>query len=159
MTARLPAVAVAALAAACTLPPATPPLAPPAADPPPPAEEAPARERQTLVLPEDALERDGTEPTAAIGREALPSPDHLVGLGGGDLVALLGPPDFRRQDHPAQVWRYRDAACVLDVFLYARGSGALRVAHVEARGHSVVHVPARRCLDSLLRTRNGGPAG
>ena len=165
MTRRLAALTAAALTAACTLPPPTPPLTKPsAAATPAPAAPAetpapPEPRRQTLVLPDAALDPDAAGRTVAVGREALPGRRHLLGLADGDLVALLGPPDFRRRDDPAQVWRYRDSACVLDVFLYRQASGTLKVAHVEARGHSVVHMPARRCLDSLLQTRNERPAG
>ncbi len=56
----------------------------------------------------------------------------LTGLGPAELVALFGEPDFRRRDPPAELWQYRSADCVLDVFLYGEG-GTYRVVRSETR--------------------------
>ena len=45
----------------------------------------------------------------------------LTGMAPDELVALLGEPDFRRPEPPAELWQYRTVDCVLDIFLYADG--------------------------------------
>jgi hypothetical protein len=47
----------------------------------------------------------------------------LTGMAPAELVARLGEPDFRRSEPPAELWQYRTADCVLDIFLYADGDG------------------------------------
>lgn len=88
-------------------------------------------------------------------------PEKLIGLDGGTITALIGKPGFRRIDPPAELWRYRQADCILDIFLYATGkeSGPKRATHVEARVRSGQPLPARRCLNAILKARVEGPAG
>ena len=50
-----------------------------------------------------------------------------------DLLARLGPPDFTRRDPPAELWQYRGATCVLDLFLYP-DAGSMKVSHTQTRG-------------------------
>jgi hypothetical protein len=71
-------------------------------------------------------------------------PANLVGLGPADIVALLGQPDFRRTDPPAELWQYRNADCVLDIFLYG-GSGGYRVVHSETRERRQTVAVGDRC--------------
>ena len=49
------------------------------------------------------------------------------------LLARLGPPDFTRRDPPAELWQYRGATCVLDLFLYPE-AGTMTVSHAQTRG-------------------------
>jgi hypothetical protein len=62
----------------------------------------------------------------------LPTLGEFKGMGPPDLIAALGPPDFRRVEPPAEVWQYRGVECVIDFFLY-RVRGALRVEREDAR--------------------------
>lgn len=48
------------------------------------------------------------------------------------LLARLGPPDFTRRDPPAELWQYRGASCVLDLFLYPE-AGTMTVSHAQTR--------------------------
>lgn len=70
--------------------------------------------------------------------------DKLTGLGAAELVAMLGQPDFRRSDPPAELWQYRSADCVLDVFLYG-AAGAYRVVHSETHDRHAVPPSLRPC--------------
>lgn len=79
---------------------------------------------------------DAADPAAA---PAVFDAAGLSGLSAAQLVARLGQPDFRRTDPPAQLWQYRRAGCVLDVFLY-RDAGALRVVHAETRARGLIEV-------------------
>jgi hypothetical protein len=62
--------------------------------------------------------------------------DRLTGLRPTDLVALLGEPSLRRSDPPAELWQYRGAGCVLELYLYREGD-AWRVVHAETGGRSL----------------------
>ncbi|MBK8174501.1 MAG: hypothetical protein IPK66_04210 [Rhodospirillales bacterium] len=87
------------------------------------------------------------------------APEQLVGLDGDQLIALLGPADFQRQDGPAEIWQFRDPDCVLDVFLYADSStGSYRVLHVDARDRTLVLTADPACVTGLLRQRRQSPA-
>jgi hypothetical protein len=60
------------------------------------------------------------------------------------LVARLGQPDFTRQDPPAEIWQYRGATCVLDVFLYPE-DGEMKVLHAATRDRDRVQAPENNC--------------
>ncbi len=60
----------------------------------------------------------------------------FTGMRATDLLALLGQPNLRRSDPPAELWQYRGTGCVLELYLYREGD-ALRVVHAETRGRSL----------------------
>ena len=78
----------------------------------------------------------------------------LNGLNAADLRRLLGDPDFRRQEPPAQIWQYRTTECVLDVFLYSDAGGEYHVVHAEIRDRGVVRVSQSSCYGSLVTNRD-----
>lgn len=113
-----------------------------------------------------------TEP--AIGQPAPPKksksrvaakidddPRRLIGLDVKSLARLLGTPGFTRRDPPAQLWRYRDKGCILDLFLYEtpKQKSASIVRHFEARSLSKINMTARSCLRALLIARIGPISG
>jgi hypothetical protein len=105
-----------------------------------------------INLPEPGLPQLASVPPAA----DLPGPEGLVGLGADELLTLLGEPEFRRRDAPAELWQYHGEDCFLDVFLFAgKTDDAYRVTHSEARGRTVTSVPLNDCYFSLF----GKPAG
>jgi len=69
----------------------------------------------------------------------------LKALSSQALVARLGQPDFTRQDPPAQIWQYRSASCVLDVFLYPEDDGQMKVAHAATRDRERLQAPENAC--------------
>jgi hypothetical protein len=86
----------------------------------------------------------------------------LMGADRDTIVRLLGPPSFLRRDPPAELWRYRAADCLLDLYLYppdgTRGTmGAVK--YVEARGRDGRDRPAPPCLDAVLKAREGAGTG
>ena len=90
-----------------------------------------------------------------------PTPAQLVGLDASQLDRLLGPPDFKRSDGPAEIRQYRDAGCVLDVFLYAdAAAGKYKVTHVDGRDRTATSGDATpACLAGLLHARRMRTAG
>lgn len=107
---------------------------------------APGRGSQSASLPPKSLPKVDA------------NPDRLKGLNRADLVAILGEPSFQRVDGPASLLRYRDASCMLDLFLYVPPDGggeAARVSHIEARDVAGAAVTPRECFGALLRARQG----
>jgi hypothetical protein len=98
--------------------------------------------RLTLQPPERSM-RDSLD-----GPEA-PGPECLVGLSSMAIKKLLGRPDFKRHDSPAEIWQYREASCLLDVFLYSIEDN-YQVSHVEVRGHSIKEILGTVCLLEVL---------
>ena len=61
--------------------------------------------------------------------------EQLKGMKQADIVSLLGEPDFRRSEPPAELWQYRAADCVLDLF-FDRDRDGLRVSAAATRGRA-----------------------
>jgi hypothetical protein len=81
-----------------------------------------------------------------------PTPTSLVGANPAKLEQWLGKPRLIRKDDPAQVWQYRDQACVLDVYLYP-GEGGMAVTHAEARSKTIAGDPMVPCLAAFADAR------
>lgn len=79
--------------------------------------------------------------------------DHLDGWSAAGLSARLGRPDLLRREAAAQVWQYRGATCLLDVFLYPDARGAVQVVHASLRpigtGPTSPPTSPPACLDAL----------
>jgi hypothetical protein len=86
--------------------------------------------RMTLLLALGACSIPAGPPPERDAGRRLPA--SLDGLDSQAVVALLGPPDLRRAEPPAELWQYRLAGCVLDIYLY-RDTGAFHVVHAETR--------------------------
>jgi len=82
---------------------------------------------------------------------------NLAGLAPAQVAALYGQPDFRRNDPPAQVWQYRSADCVLDLYFYS-GDGGEQLVFAQSRPRSLQqNASAGPCLDgdaAALRARS-----
>ncbi|HYL33059.1 MAG TPA: hypothetical protein VEU53_07935 [Stellaceae bacterium] len=70
---------------------------------------------------------------AALGNSPVVSA--LNGLAPAQVAALMGNPDLRRVDPPAEVWQYRSADCVLELYFYDSGSST-RVVYAETRSRA-----------------------
>ncbi len=154
-----------ALAACETLPLASPEAeaAPVVA---PPAEAAPQAAPAPAAASEPAAATEPAPPeTAALPPEPEidDDPARLLGLDGRGLGELLGQPDLKRREPPAEIWQYRGGSCVFDVFLYAQAgaaaAGGPRVTYLEARDGAARRIAARACLNELLRARLDKPLG
>ena len=76
----------------------------------------------------------------------------LDGLSDRDVRRVLGDPDFRRQEPPAEIWQYRSAECVLDLFLYD-DRGQYRVAYAETHDRGFTRVSQASCYSGLVNAR------
>ena len=69
------------------------------------------------------------------------------------LIKVLGRPSFKRSDRPAEIWRYHDKACLLDIYLYqplkTNTPNALLVNYIEARKPQGTRTETLRCLNII----------
>jgi hypothetical protein len=64
-------------------------------------------------------------------RARTPEIRDLAGLEPADVLSILGQPDLKRDEPPAELWQYRAPDCVLNLFFYDQ-AGSYRLAHAEA---------------------------
>ena len=87
----------------------------------------------------------------------------LIGMNEADITALFDAPPLRRAEGATQVWQYRTAGCVLDLYLQTAA-----VVHYEFRAREKAVLgqatPAAAtfgdqagCMDALLNTRPERP--
>lgn len=167
----------ASLAAALTLaacgpfaprPPAAPPPHP---APPPPLEAGPPtplqRPRPRWWPPRPLPRPDQLSPAAALPVTASPAPPapaprptvaSLTGLGGDQVVALLGQPDTKSENPPARIWHYQAAGCSLDLFFYLDvANNRFQVLQVRSGETPESADAAEQCLESVLDERHASP--
>jgi hypothetical protein len=89
---------------------------------------------------------------AAVSVPATSGPTRLHNLSSNQIVAMLGEPGFKREENPAQIWRYRSESCVLELMLY-RLDRDLQVRHVETRDEKFKAVAQNACIDSIVASR------
>ena len=73
----------------------------------------------------------GQSVRSAAAAPATSGPTKLHNLSSSQIVAMLGEPGFKREENPAQIWRYRSDSCVLELMLY-RSDRDLQPRHVSA---------------------------
>jgi len=99
--------------------------------------------------------RPTTTNAAAGGTPAAPqkvkiTSAQLLGQTGSWVRAKIGTPAFARSDMQANLWQYKNAQCVLNVFLYTDGdAGPARVLHFDARDMAGKDTDRNACLSSL----------
>ncbi|MEE8271848.1 MAG: hypothetical protein V3R98_08975 [Alphaproteobacteria bacterium] len=92
----------------------------------------------------------GHWPHASTGRVESADPDVLIGLPPSEISAMLGEPELRRQEPPAEVWQYRTDRCVFDLYFYTE-DGASQAIYYEARDRANGDVDVGQCLGSVVR--------
>lgn len=98
-------------------------------------------------------------PTALPAKPAKPvkpakpkvTADQLLGQKADWLNRRLGKPGFTRRDGKAEIWQYKSASCVVNVFLYPGESSKAEysVLHFNTRDLKGAPVPRGACLLSL----------
>ncbi len=129
----------------------------------PAASGANTEEEAVMAVGQRGLEGDeGEAGPPAIALQPGPpiddNPGQLMGLDPISLEQRLGAPELRRREPPAEVWQYRTASCILDLFLYAK-SGIKEVVYVEARDFTAAEIETRQCLRGLLLERRSAAEG
>lgn len=88
---------------------------------------------------------------AAAGTSRPGELKELTGLRPAAIVALFGDPDLRRDEPPAELWQYRAADCILNLFFYRENDGyRLLRAETWQRNLAGGTVPAR-CHDETIK--------
>ena len=143
---------------------------------PPSGPQASAASGEVSMSPEATVQDTAPgagPPTAAVAPPVTPvvppapekpaiddDPERLMGLGTGELTQMLGSPRFVRRDDSAQLWRYRNKSCILDLFLYRNADRpGFLVAHVEARRTEGGAAQKRECFGALLLEQLDRAAG
>ncbi len=145
---------------------------PPQKSTPPSEPQAPAASGEPPKPPESTVQDTAPAAGPPIAAAATPvplapekpaiddDPERLMGLGAGELTLMLGSPGFVRRDASAQLWRYRNKSCILDLFLYRNaGRPEFIVSHVEARLSKGGAAAKRDCFGALLLERLDREAG
>ena len=81
--------------------------------------------RQTTELPVVARAPDG------VAAETRQKPRNPVVFDEKHILSRLGTPDAKRSEPPAQIWIYRQNACVLMIYVQNAQTPNARVAHME----------------------------
>ena len=85
-------------------------------------------------------------------KRIFPKLNTLLNLTAKDVHALLGMPSFKRSDNPAEIWQYRAASCILDLFLYENLDTSVRsVAHYEIRLQNSQGLTDKDCFESVIK--------
>ena len=74
----------------------------------------------------------------------------LLGQPGVWVLTHLGQPAFIRQERSANIWQYKTATCVLNVFLYSDQAGDdHKVLHFDARALDGSNTNRDQCLSTV----------
>ncbi|KQM67789.1 hypothetical protein ASE75_02475 [Sphingomonas sp. Leaf17] len=81
--------------------------------------------------------------------------ERVVGQDAAGLVRLFGQPDADIREGAARKLQFESGICVLDVYLYPKGSDASKVTYVDAREPDGSSIDRASCVAALVR-REGG---
>jgi hypothetical protein len=122
----------------------------PARKPTPP----PAADSQGPESGNQALAAVGPEPT---GPETVTAPQasELIGLDEAAATRLLGEANAQTEQSPDTIWRYKTAACELDLYFYLDlRSGRMRILHYAFKGDAAEPAKRQNCLRDLVAARD-----
>ena len=77
----------------------------------------------------------------------------LKGKASDQVTKLLGAPDFRRTDKPAELWQYRHDKCSVDLFFYPHDGGNLSVDFLDVRTYGHQDLSPQACFVAILKSR------
>ena len=97
------------------------------------------------------LAKPSATPKAA--KPTYPGIEILKGKTSDGVTKILGAPDFRRTDNPAELWQYRHDKCSVDLFLYSHDSGSLSVDFLDIRTHGDQNISRQACFVAILKAR------
>ena len=95
----------------------------------------------------------------ALGRPAIPYTtvglERVLGQDSAGLIKLFGQPDADVREGAARKLQFQSGICVLDAYLYPKGSETPRVTYVDAREPDGSTIDRASCVAALTR-RDGG---
>ena len=105
----------------------------------------------------------GPRPTAASARPVpLPSGlglERVIGQNAAGLVRLFGAPDADVREGTARKLQFAGQFCVLDAYLYPKGSAEPRVTYLDAREPDGSSIDRASCVAALERRDGGASSG
>jgi len=116
-----------------------------------PAPEAGA-EALAMTEPASAMPSTGSIPSphASATDSSPPQASGLIGLDQPAVTRLLGATTEQFEQPPAQVWRYKNATCELDLFFYLDlSSNQMRTLHYALKGEGGETLRRQDCVKSL----------
>jgi hypothetical protein len=114
----------------------------------------PAADGQGSESDDQALAPIGPE---AVGPPAVTAPHatELIGLDEAAATRLLGEASERAERSPGTIWRYKTAACELDLYFYLDlRSGRMRTLHYAFKGDAADPAKRQNCLRDLVAARD-----
>ncbi|ONF96646.1 hypothetical protein [Sphingomonas jeddahensis] len=81
--------------------------------------------------------------------------ERVIGQNANQLVRLFGQPDADVREGTARKLQFQSRICVLDTYLYPKGSAEPRVTYVDARQPDGRAIDRASCVAALTR-REGG---
>ncbi len=94
-----------------------------------------------------------------VGRPAIPYTsvglERVLGQDAAGLTRLFGQPDADVREGSARKLQFQSGICVLDAYLYPKGSDAPRVTYLDAREPDGSTIDRASCVAALTR-RDGG---
>ena len=94
-----------------------------------------------------------------VGRAAIPYTsvglERVLGQDSAGLIKLFGQPDADVREGTARKLQFQSGICVLDAYLYPKGSDVARVTYLDARELDGSTIDRASCVAALTR-REGG---
>ena len=81
--------------------------------------------------------------------------ERVIGQNAAGLTKLFGPPDADVREGPARKLQFAGPICVLDAYLYQKGTGEPLVSYLDAREPDGSTIDRASCVAALTR-REGG---
>ena len=98
-------------------------------------------------------------PAPRVGRAVIPYSgvglERVLGQDAAGLVRLFGQPDADVREQSARKLQFQGPICVLDAYLYPKGSAAPVVTYLDAREPDGSTIDRASCVAALVR-RGGG---
>ena len=108
---------------------------------------------ETPVQPAETLSQEKTAPVLRAAELTYPDVEALKGEASDKVTRLLGAPDFRRTDKPAELWQYRHDKCSFDLFLYPRDGGGLSIKFMDVRAYGDQNLSLQACFLAILKAK------
>jgi hypothetical protein len=112
-----------------------------------------------LALLASACAAPGAVAPTVVSRPVVPYTsaglERVIGQNEAGLVALFGKPDADVREGSARKLQFAGPICVLDAYLYRKGSEAPRVTYLDAREPDGSTIDRASCVAALTR-RDGG---